>query len=240
MKIAKKFLLSVAALSAAACSPAGASGDMNRKQVETILQEYLMENPEIIRDALIALNDKEEAEALAAVQDEIFKDKRDIVIGPKNAKVTIVEFFDYNCGFCKRSTDWLMETMENHPKDVRVIFKELPILDGRTKTSRNAAKAALAAAKQDKYLEMHTALMTERSLTADRITAIAEKIGLNMKVFQADMGDPGIAVHIEDTMDLAGRIPMFGGTPFFMINDDYISGANTERLDEMLKEALGS
>lgn len=238
MKNALKYIISGIALTLAACSPAGASGDVNKEQVEAIIQDYLMENPEIIREALIALNEKEEREALEAVQKDIFSDKRDVVIGPDNAKVTIVEFFDYNCGFCKKSTDWLMDTIEEHPKDVRVIFKELPILDGRTKTSRSAAKAAMAADKQGKYLEMHAALMAERSLTADRIEALAEKIGLKMEVFRSDMGDPKFAVHLEDNMALASRIPMFGGTPFFMINDEYLSGANTDRLDELLQDAL--
>lgn len=238
MKNILKYAVGALSLTLVACSPAGASGDIDRDQVEAIIQEYLLENPEIIRDALVALNEKEEREALEAVKKDIFTDKRDVSIGPKDAKVTIVEFFDYNCGFCKKSTDWVMDTIEAHPEDVRVIFKELPLLDGRTKTSRNAAKAALAAGKQGKYSEMHVALMTERSLTADRVDAIAEKIGLNMDVFRADMGDPKIALHLEDNMELAGRMPMFGGTPFFMINDEYLSGANTERLDELLKDAL--
>jgi protein-disulfide isomerase len=107
-------------LSLTACSQASATGELDRKQIETIVQEYLMENPEIIRDAMIALADKEEREAMAAVKDEIYNDKRDVVLGPKKAKVTIVEFFDYNCGYCKKSTDWLMEAMDENPKDLRV------------------------------------------------------------------------------------------------------------------------
>lgn len=240
MKNAMKYIVSGLALTLAACSPADASGQMSKAKVETIIQDYLMENPEIIREALIALNDKEERQAMAALKNEIFNDKRDVVIGPDDAKVTIVEFFDYNCGFCKQSTDWLMSAIDEHPKDVRVIFKELPLLDGRTKTSRTAAKAALAAGKQGKYREMHVALMTERSLTADRIDAIAKKIGLNMDVFRSDMGDPKVALHLEENMDIARQIPMFSGTPFFMINDEYLSGANTDKLDALLKDALDS
>lgn len=223
-----------------ACSQAGEPSDIQRAQVETIIQEYLMENPEILRDALIELDKREERAALAAVQDDIFKDKRDVSIGPKDAKVTIVEFFDYNCSFCKKSTEWLQTVIDENPDDVRVIFKELPLLDGRTRTSRNAAKAALAAGRQDKYAEMHFALMAERSLTKERVDMIAKKIGLDMDLFQKDMTDPAISEHIEDNMLLASRIPMFSGTPFFMINDSHISGANTVRLQEMLDAALES
>lgn len=238
MKNFLKLAASGLALSLMACSPAGAAGDVNKEQVEAIIQEYLLENPEIIREALLVLNEREEAEALAAVHDGIFNDKRDVVIGPKDAKVTIVEFFDYNCGFCKRSTDWLMDTMDKYPNDVRVIFKELPLLDGRTKTSRNAAKAALAAGKQGKYREMHAALMEERGLTTDRIEGIAKKLDLNIELFRTDIADPKVALHLEDNMTLASNIPMFGGTPFFMINDEYLSGANTDRLNELLNSAL--
>lgn len=240
MKHFVKVSVAALALSLAACTQADASGDMDRKQVESIIQEYLMEHPEIIREAMIALNDKEEAAAMARVKKDIYNDKRDVVIGPDDAKVTIVEFFDYNCGFCKKSTDWLMTSMEKNPKDIRVIFKELPLLDGRTRTSRNAAKAALAAGKQGKYAEMHVALMTERSLTKERIDAIAEKIGLNMKLFEQDVNDPEVVTLIEDNLTLAQNIPMFGGTPFFLINDQHISGANTDRLEAILAEELGS
>lgn len=238
MKKIVKVSIAALALSLAACSQAGASGELDRKQVEAIIQDYLLENPEIIRDAMIALNDKEERQAMAAVRDDIYNDKRDVVIGPKNAKVTIVEFFDYNCGFCKKSTDWLMEAIEQNPKDIRVIFKELPLLDGRTRTSRNAALAALAAGKQGKYSEMHVALMEERSLTKERINEIAEELGLKMELFQADLGDPEIALLIEDNLTLAQNIPMFGGTPFFLINDETVSGADTDRLQTLLDAAL--
>lgn len=240
MKKFTTYLMVGTALAATACSPAGAAGDMDKKQVEAIVQDYIKNNPEIIRDALEALAEREEEAAWQAMKKAIISDKRDAVIGPKNAKVTIVEFFDYNCGFCKRSTEWLSETIDANPKDVRVIFKELPLLDGRTKTSRNAAKAALAADKQGKYREMHFALMEERSLTSERINDIAKKAGLNMKLFERDMADADIENHIEDTMDLAASMPMFTGTPFFMINDEYVSGADTERLQELLEAELGS
>ena len=240
MKNFTKITMTMFALGVAACTQAGATGDMDRKQVEAIIQSYLMENPEIIRDAMIALNEKEEREALEAVKKDIYKDKRDPVIGPNNAKVTIVEFFDYNCGFCKQSTEWLQAKVAEYPNDVRVIFKELPLLDGRTKTSKNAAKAALAAAEQGKYFEMHVALMVERSLTPDRINAIAKKTGLDMTAFKKDMADPDFATHIEDNIDLATQIPMFGGTPFFLINGEHLSGANTERLQALFDSAIGS
>lgn len=239
-KLCLSTALTVSLMSISSCAQAGPGPDVKEDDVKRIIKEYLMENPEIVRDALIELDRKEEAAAMAAVTNELRNDPRDIVIGPKNAKVTIIEFFDYNCGFCKRSTDWVKTTMEKHPNDVRVIFKETPVLDRSKKTSRHAAKAALAAARQGKYKAVHFALMDERGLTKERIRKIVEKAGLDMKKFDADMKDVQIEKHIEDTLDLAKRIPALSGTPFFMINDEYVSGANTPRLQDILEQELKS
>lgn len=239
----KHLMMGIAALSLlsfSACAQADASGKLDRAEVEQIVKDYLLANPEILRDAFAALEVKEEKAALDAVRDEVFKDPRDISIGPKDAKVTIVEFFDYNCGYCKRSTDWVKDIMEQHGDDVRIVFKELPLLDGRTKTSRNAAKVALAAARQGKYSTIHFSLMKERSLTEERVLQIAEKAGLDMDKLEADMKDPSIERQINDTIVLAQQIPALTGTPFFFINDEQVSGANTPELQRLLDEALGS
>ncbi len=239
MKTFAASALALALIAISGCAQAESKGrDMKRADVEKIIQEYLMENPEILREALIELDKKEDRAALAAVSDALFKDPRDVSIGPKDAKVTIVEFFDYNCGFCKNSSDWLKGVMDKYPDDVRVVFKELPILDGRTKTSRNAAKAALAAARQGKYTTMHFSMMNERSLTKDRVLAIAEKAGLDMDKLKKDMEDPEMDRQLEDGLLLANRIPSLTGTPFFVINDDFIAGADTKKLDKMLEDAL--
>lgn len=236
MRQLKTVALTAIAMTVAACSPAGEAGELDKGQVEKIVKEYLLENPEVIRDALIALNEKEEKAAFEAVKDNIYKDKRDPVIGHKDAKVTIVEFFDYNCGFCKRSTNWLQESIEKYPDDVRVIFKELPILNAPS--SRAAAKAALAAERQGKYEGMHFELMAQRSLSTEKINAIAKELGLDMELFEKDMADPMLSAHIEDNIETARQIPSFGGTPHFMINDEQFSGADTARLQALLEKAL--
>ena len=237
----RHLFMSVAALSIfslTACGQAGASGKLNRAEVEQIVKEYLLENPEIIREAFQALEIKEEKAALDDVRDAVFKDPRDVSIGSKDAKVTIVEFFDYNCGYCKRSTEWIKDVMEEHGDEVRIVFKELPLLDGRTKTSRYAAKVALAAARQGKYSTIHFSLMNERSLTEDRVLKIAEKAGLDMDKLKKDLEDPALERHINDTIVLAQRIPSLTGTPYFLINDEQVSGANTPELQRLLNEAL--
>lgn len=240
MKFIATTAIAFALAATSGCAEAGPSSgrDMKRADVEQIIQDYLMENPEILREALIALDKKEDRASIAAVSDALFKDPRDVSIGPKDAKVTVVEFFDYNCGFCKTSSDWLKGVMDKYPDDVRIVFKELPILDGRTKTSKNAAKAALAAARQGKYSTMHFSLMAERSLTADRVFQIAEKAGLDIAKLKEDMKDPQLDRQLEDGLLLANRIPSLTGTPFFVINDDFIAGADAKALDAMLEKAL--
>lgn len=240
----KRFLIAVSATAMAfsfsACAQAGPGPDVKEADVERIIKDYLMENPEIIRDALIELDERQDREAIAAVSSQIFNDPRDISVGPDDAKVTVVEFFDYNCGFCKNSTQWVEDLLEDYPDDVRVVFKELPILDSRSKTSRYAAKAALAAGRQDKYTEVHFALMDQRSLTQDRIRQVVEDSGADMKKFDADMKDVALERQIEDTLLLSSRIPALTGTPFFLVNNDFVAGANTGRLDELLSKALES
>lgn len=214
------------------------NGALSKAEIETIVRNYILAHPEIISQALILNEEQEKVRAIERIAKELRHDSRDYSMGPKNAKVTIVEFFDYNCSYCKQSTDWMQKTMAKYPKNVRVIFKELPILDSRTKTSRNAAKAALAAHQQGKYSEMHFALMDGMVLTDKFINDTAKRLGLNLSKFKKAMESDAVADHLEDTLALASKVPELTGTPFFMINNDYIPGGNTTALQKMLDAAL--
>ena len=233
------FSLALGFSALAGCAEAGqAQAPADKEQIEKIVKDYILENPEIVREALVLLQEKEDRQSILVVADELRNDKRDFSIGPKDAKVTLVEFFDYNCTYCKKSTDWLQNVIKKHPKDVRVVFKELPILEGRTKTSRNAAKAAMAAQRQGKYLEMHWALMDGRLLTDDFIRKTAKKLELNMEQFEADMKDKELDKQLEASLFLANRIPGLTGTPFFVINEEFLASGNTLKLQDMLDKAL--
>ena len=238
MKALKTLMLAASILAFPACSQAGQGAQLDKSAVEKIVYDYLMENPEVVRDALVELESKQDWDSINAVKTAIYNDKRDVVIGPDDAKVTIVEFFDYNCTYCKRTTDWLVEKIDEHPKDIRVIFKELPILDGRTKTSRKAAKAALAAARQGKYLEMHAGLMEARGLSDERIDEVAEAAGVDVAKMRNDMADPEMAKYIEDTIIMGQKLRPLTGTPFFLIGDEFLAGASIPRLNEMLEKAM--
>jgi len=229
----------------ASCAEAGPTTTMSKSEIEALVKDYLLENPEIIRDAIIKLQEKEAMqeqelyrESIVSARDALENDPRDASVGPEDAKVTIVEFFDYNCGFCKRATPWVEEAVEKYGDDIRIIFKELPILDDRTKTSRMAARAALAADKQGKYKEMHFALMQQKRLSGDIIRGVAEEVGLDMRRYEADMADPTIDQHINDTLQQANRLPALTGTPFFIVGDEFVSGADTARLEQLVEAGL--
>ena len=244
MPLMLRSLLAASLLSLAACAQAGPA---NQDEIEKIVRAYLLENPEVIRDALVELERRDQQaeldrsyDAIENLSDQIFRDPRDYAIGPKDAKVQVVEFFDYNCGYCKRSTDWVQDTIDKHPDDVRVVFKELPVLTGPDGTSHLAARAALAAARQGKYSTFHFAMMGERALNEARILKLADEHGLDAAQLKTDMDDPAIRRQIDDNLQLASQIPALTGTPFFIVNDQFISGASIDRLQAALETQLES
>lgn len=222
-----------------ACSQAGPDTNLNQSDIEKIVHDYILEHPEIIEEALLKLDSDRDWKTIKDNKQAIYSNPLDVSIGPKNAPVTIVEFFDYNCGYCKRSTEWVLDTIKDNPKTVQVIFKELPILDSAGGTSKNAALAALAAHKQGKYLEMHKALMETSGLSDTRINETAKRVGVNVEQMRKDMKDPKLAAHLEDNIMVAREIRPLSGTPFFIINDDFMAGADQTRLEEMLDKAKG-
>src|SRR5690606_6736712 len=127
--------------------------------------------------------------------------------GPEDAKVTIVEFFDYNCSYCQLASSWVQQALETHPNDVRVVFRDYPILNSRTGTSIEASHAALAAAKQGKFKDMHFAMYgASATLSSEEIDAIAESVGVDVARMRADMESAEYGELIADTMVLADQI----------------------------------
>ena len=235
------------AATAIALTPACAQGQVDtadKEAIEKIVYDYIMENPEIVEEALIALSEKraaEEAEqarvAIAANQDALINNPGDFYIGPSDAPVTVVEFFDYRCGFCKRSAQWAVELPEKYDNKVRVVFKEYPILSAE---SERAALAALAAGKQDKYLEMHMALMeldNGSGFGPDEINAAAESVGVDVELMRADMKSIEVQKTVADAKSLARTLGITG-TPNFIIGTEQISGADTLSVEALIESAL--
>ncbi len=231
----------VFALALAACAPEGAAEPdvTDKAAVEQIVRDYILENPEIIEEALITLAQRQEAEEQARVAqaltdnaDALYGDPRDFSIGPEDAAVTIVEFFDYRCGFCKASVDWVQSLPEEHDGKVRVVFKEFPILSPE---SREASLAALAAGKQGKYVEMHQALMKSRSqLKQSDIEEIAESVGVDLAKLEADAKSTSVQKQISDVRALAEATGT-RATPTFVIDGQIVSGFDRPTLERLIE-----
>ena len=201
---------------------------LDEATIQKIVREYLQENPEVIVEALKEYERREEEARLAQQKDAMEKYvwvlKNDPA-SPDNdvvdSDVTLVEFFDYQCGYCKRMFPSLVELMDADKK-LRVVFKELPILGP---ASVIAARAALAAKKQGKYLEFHTALMELRGqLSEATIMKTAREVGLDTAQLAADMRDPGIKEHLDRNRQIAEAIGVTG-TPAMVIGSQLIPGA---------------
>jgi protein-disulfide isomerase len=208
-----------------------------RAEIEQVIKDYLLANPEILMQAQQALEakmEKEQAEktksALKDNANDLFKNPNAAIGGNPNGDVTIVEFFDYNCGYCRRSYDDIAKVIKDDPK-VKFVFKELPIIN--QEASPGAAKVALAARKQGKYLDVHQALMKGQGIASEATAlAKAEALGLDMKKLKEDKESPEIKAELDKVMDLAKKLGV-GGTPFFLVGDHVVAGGY-ENLSELL------
>ena len=225
-----------------ACAQGGET--TNKAEVEKIVEEYILANPEIIERALVALTEKERLAQASATQaaiadskDALYNNSADYFVGPEDAAVTVVEFFDYRCGYCKRSAEWTANLPKAYDNQVRVVFKEYPIFGGISET---AALAALAAGQQGKYIDMHLALMSLKSnddLTEQKIDELAQQLGIDVARMRADMQSDAVTGQLAE-MQALGRTLNVGGTPGYFIGDKAVEGANLPKIDEAIRDAL--
>ncbi|MEO0883562.1 MAG: DsbA family protein [Pseudomonadota bacterium] len=238
--IALTLPLSALLLSSACAQDTGAAVD--REATEQIVRDYLLENPEIIEEALIALQAKRDAEqaeksraAIVEFSDALVSLESDYALGPDDAPVTVVEFFDYRCGPCRASMETVNALPERYDGKVRVVFKEFPILSPE---SRKASVAALAAGRQGKYVEMHQALMRSPSeFTDDDLAEIAESVGVDMGQWREDLEDTGYRDQISATYTLAETIGA-NATPTFVVGGELFSGLDLIRLDRLISQGI--
>jgi len=220
---------------------ASGEGGLNaaqRKEVEAIIKEYLLNNPEVmmeVQNALEAKMDKIQSErtALAIKQNatEIFHPAASPVVGNPKGDVTVIEFFDYNCPYCKKAFHEVAQLVEKD-KQVKIILKEFPIL---SKGSEEAAKVALAAKVQGKYWEFHRAIYdVQGQINEAAALRVAEKLGLDMTRLKKDMASPDVKKEIDQTRALAAKLGI-QGTPHFLVGDRVIPGAPENLLEQMQK-----
>ena len=208
----------------------------NAEEDELIIRDYLTNKPKILVEMTNELDKRQVAEQSAQQQkaisqnaDAIFRSSVSHVAGNPSGDVSVVEFFDYNCPYCRRSLPDVLKLINEDGK-VRLVLKELPIL---SHDSVAAAKLALAANKQGKYFEMHQKLFSEPGKAdKDKALRIAKELGLDIDQLQKDAQDPDIKKALDESEDLARKLDL-KGTPLFLIGDRVIAGALDTLFDEL-------
>jgi protein-disulfide isomerase len=208
--------------------PAASEKPVELDSFERRVRDFLLEHPEVITDALQILQERQRAaeaenlkRTIAERSDEILNDPAAPVGGNPSGDVTLVEFFDYNCPYYRRVAPTVAELEEADP-DLRLVYKEFPILGPG---SQFAARAALASRKQRKYVPFHNALMqADKQVTEETVMDIARAIGLDTKRLAQDMQDPAIQDAIGRNLQLASALGITG-TPSFVIGDRVVPGA---------------
>ena len=217
---------------------------LSEDRVRELVLETIRQNPEIVMEAVEILRARD-AELQAVSQATVLTSERDIlerdpnapVLGNPDGDVTVVEFFDYNCPYCRKVKPEV-EALLSSDQDVRVVYHEWPILG---EGSVFAARAALAARKQGKYNEFHWAMMAMNGRAEQAsVLRVAEEVGLDLVQLRRDMDAPEVTEHIETTMRLAQSLG-FNGTPSFVIRDALLPGIlSFEELQGFVTEARGT
>lgn len=223
-----------------AVSRAAEFTDAQKDEMQIIIKDYLMNNPAVLIDSLEQYRMQQE-QAMVAEQNAKLNEHKEALfskdapsVGDADGDITMVEFFDYNCGYCKRALPDVQKLMQSDPK-VRIVFKEMPILGP---SSTEAAKWALAAHKQgnDKYFSFHTALMEANGeKTEATLEKLAKDAGLDVEKVKKDKEDPAIMTAINTNHDIAQQLGI-SGTPGFVINDEIFRGYITHaQMEEKIK-----
>jgi protein-disulfide isomerase len=234
MTLTARLVTACAALAFLAAPALGQSGGFStsqRSEIETIIREYLISHPEVLQEAMAeferrqTLAETEKAKAaVAANAATIFNSQHQVTIGNPQGDVTLVEFFDYNCGYCKRALTDLTDLMKTDPK-LKVVLKEFPVLG---EGSVEAAKVAVAVRMQDKgkkYFDFHQKLLMGRG-QADKARALAaaKEAGFDVARIEKDMASDEAKISIGENMKLAETLGL-NGTPSYVVGTDVVIGA---------------
>lgn len=227
---------SVAALGLAACGPPKPDKAFGEK-----VRAYLLENPEVLVEVSAKLQAKQTAQAAEKSKGAIEKyrqalerDPRDFVANP-NGSITVVEFFDYKCGYCKLAAPEVIALIQQNP-DVRFVFKDFVIFGH---DSEVAARMVLGSRDQGKSIAFHKALMAEKSLDEAGVMRIAQQVGIDATKARAVGGSEAVTQHLADTHALAQALAI-EGTPAFFVGNTMIAGADMQALKLAIDQARAS
>lgn len=223
-----KFRHGVFTLATAVALPLAAWADgLDEDRIKELVLETIRENPGIVMEA-VAILEQRQADAAEVARADVLSNQRALleqdtnapVLGNPDGDVTVVEFFDYNCPYCRRAMDEVQGLMDADA-NVRLVYREWPILG---EGSVFAAKAALAARKQGKYEEFHWAMMSMNGRAEEAsVLRVAAEVGLDINQLRLDMEAPEIDEHLTTSMSLAQSLG-FNGTPSFVIGDELVPG----------------
>jgi len=224
--------LFMAAVFLAPPASAQSFSDDQRHEIEGIIKDYLISHPDVMQDVMAAMDkqqkDAEAEKARATIRDNnatLFNSSHQVVLGNPQGSVTMVEFFDYNCAFCKRAMADMLDLLKTQP-DLKFVLKEFPVLG---EGSVEAAHVAVAARMQDptakKYIEFHQKLLGGRG-PADkaRALAVAKEVGYDMARIEKDMNSDEAKTTIDENMKLADALGV-NGTPSYVVGDELVIGA---------------
>lgn len=198
----------------------GAMGAGQKAAVEQVVHDYILEHPEVLPEAIDRLRDKQSARQLAGISDKLATPYPGAVMGNPQGKVTLIEFSDFACGYCRQSEPVLAELIKANP-DLKVVIRHLPII---APTSPAAAAMGLAAAKQGKYLVFHQAMFAAGRTDQASVDAAARSVGLDLAQARADAQRPEVRAELEANVDYARQLG-FNGTPAWIIGDRILQGA---------------
>lgn len=229
MRLALACFLFLAAAAYAAPAHAQRFNAQEQAEIRAIVRDYLVENPDVLREALDALQARVSSERWV----QISTDRRDFSIGPADAPVTIVEFVDYRCPYCHAAFQWVRDLTRTR-RDIRFVFKELPIISD---ASMEAARANIAAMPQGRYWAFHAALIShEGDLTPAVIDRLARQSGIDVARMRRAMESDDITRLLEENRAHAVDYGITG-TPGFVINGELVPGFNQPLLEARLREA---
>lgn len=213
--------------------PADSLSSGQRAAIEQVVHDYLIAHPEVLPKAMAELERKQNAGQLASVRGEVEQAAAGTVLGNPQGKVTLVEFTDYACGYCRRSVADVDALIAANP-DLRVVVRELPIL---SPASADAAKMAIAAAEQGRYAQFHKAMFEGGQPGPATIEAAARAAGMDMVRARKVIADPATEAELVRNLELAKRLG-FSGTPSWVVGDQMLTGAvGSEQLAEAIAAA---
>jgi protein-disulfide isomerase len=237
-------VLPAAALGQTALAQAPAFSAEQRTAIEAIIKDYLVKNPEVLQEAIGELERrqaeaqrKEQTAALGQVREQVLSAKSGVVIGNASGDVTLVEFFDYNCGYCKRALSDLRGLLKSDPK-LRVVLRDLPVLGPDSVEASKIAVAAKAQLSGDKAFEYHSRLLESRGrVGGEQALALAKSMGLDMARLQKDANGAETQETIATNNTIAMRLNM-SGTPAYVVGQEVIAGAvGAQTLREAIETA---